>query len=492
MRWFSDPGYWLSRLVFTRGLALVYLIAFVVAANQFRALIGERGMLPVPRFVERTTFRRSPSLFHLHYSDRFFAVCCWTGAGCAVAALVGAVDAAPLWGWILVWLALWFGYLSIVNVGQVWYSFGWESLLLECGFLAVFLGPAATDPPRLVLWLLRWLLFRLEFGAGLIKLRGDSCWRDLTCLYYHHETQPMPNPMSRRFHHLSRRLHRIEALGNHVTQLVVVVVVFAPQPAASVAALIVIVTQAWLMSSGNFAWLNLLTIVIALSAVDGHLLGEVIRLRAPSHLASPTWFTAVVIALSAAVLVLSYWPIRNMLSGRQRMNASFNPYHLVNTYGAFGHVTRIRHEVVIEGTDDPQPGPDTEWKEYEFKGKPGDPRRRPRQVAPYHLRLDWLMWFAGISLAYARAWLPQLMVKLCQNDAATLKLLRSSPFVDSPPAFVRARLFRYRYTDAAEHREKGAWWDRAPVGELDRVGGSVAPGPAQATTGTRPEDDPLP
>jgi Lipase maturation factor len=463
--WLSDPGYWWSRLVFTRGLALVYLVAFVAALRQFRPLIGTRGMLPVPRHLARTPFRRAPSLFHLYWSDRFFAATCWIGIACAAAALAGLVDRAPLWAWMAVWALMWALYLSIVNVGQIWYGFGWESLLLEAGFLAVFLGPAHVAPPVLVLWLLRWLLFRLEFGAGLIKLRGDPCWRDLTCLRYHHETQPMPNPASRWFHHLGPRLHRVEVLANHATQLVVVWGLLLPQPVATVAALVVIVTQGYLVVSGNFAWLNWLTLVLATSVVDGRVWAAVLPVDPPARLVAPTWHTALVVGVTAGLLVLSWRPARNLVSRRQKMNASFDPLHLVNTYGAFGSVTRIRYEAVVEGTDDPRPGPDTVWREYEFRGKPGDVRRRPPQVAPYHLRLDWLMWFAAISPAYALPWLGPFVVRLLKNDPATMRLLRRNPFPDSAPHFVRAQIFEYRFTTWRELLRDHAWWRRSLVGE---------------------------
>jgi hypothetical protein len=465
--WLSDPGYWSSRLVFTRGLALVYLVAFVAALRQFRPLIGTRGMLPVPRFLARTPFRRAPSLFALHWSDRFFAAVCWVGTACSAAALAGLVDRVPLWAWMAVWALMWALYLSIVNVGQIWYGFGWESLLLEAGFLAVFLGPAHVTPPTLVLWLLRWLLFRLEFGAGLIKLRGDPCWRDLSCLRYHHETQPMPNPASRWFHHLSPRLHKIEVLANHATQLVVVWGLLLPQPVATGAALLVIVTQGYLVVSGNFAWLNWLTLVLATSVVDGRVWEAVLPLEPPAQPASPAWHQGLVVVAAAGLLALSWRPARNLMSRRQRMNASFDPLHLVNTYGAFGSVTRTRYEAVVEGTDDPHPGPDTAWREYEFRGKPGDVRRRPPQVAPYHLRLDWLMWFVGIDPGYGSRWLPAFLRRLLEGDRATLRLLRRSPFPpDAPPAFVRVRLFRYRFTTRQERRETGAWWTRTPAGVL--------------------------
>ncbi|MDI9829826.1 lipase maturation factor family protein [Streptomyces sp. KAU_LT] len=459
MDWFVAPGYETSRLVFQRALAGVYLVAFLTAALQFRALMGSRGLLPVPRFVARVPFRSAPSLFQLHYSDRFFAWCAWSG--CAVsAALAAGVDAlVPLWAALPLWLVPWALYLSIVNVGQTWYSFGWESLLLEVGFAAVWLGNDEVAPPVVVLFLLRWILFRVEFGAGLIKMRGDACWRKLTCLDHHHETQPMPGPLSWFFHHLPKPLHRIEVAANHVTQLVVPFLLFAPQPVATAAAALMIATQLWLVLSGNFAWLNWITIVLALSVVA-------FPADPPDRPDAPLWYEVTVLVVVAVLVGLSYRPVANMISRRQVMNRSFDPLHLVNTYGAFGSVSRVRYEVVIEGTTDSKPREDSDWREYEFKGKPGDPRRWPRQFAPYHLRLDWLMWFAALSPSYAGSWFGTLMERLLENDRATLRLLRRSPFpADEPPRFVRARLFRYRYTTWRELRETGACWERTYVRE---------------------------
>src|SRR3954452_5126171 len=392
--WFAADDYWLGRLVFQRSLAAVYVIAFLVAVNQFRPLLGRNGLLPIPDYLQQRTFRQAPSIFQWHYSDRFFAAVAWAGVGLAAVTLGGLSERAPLAVTMLVWLALWLLYLSIVNVGQVWYGFGWESLLLETGFLAIFLGNADTAPPWPILLALRWLLFRLEVGAGLIKLRGDPCWRDLTCLYYHHETQPMPGPLSWYFHRLPRPLHKVEVLPNRLTQVGVPLGLFAPQPVAGVAAAIMIVTQFWLVLSGNFSWLNWGAIVLGFVALPDSFLRHIVPVVPPrDHGATPVAFVVAVLAVSAGVVVLSYWPIRNMLGRNQLMNASFNRWHLVNTYGAFGSVTRTRREVVIEGTTDSQLLPDTEWREYEFRGKPTDVRRLPRQFAPYHLRLDWLMWF---------------------------------------------------------------------------------------------------
>jgi hypothetical protein len=463
----SSPGDWLARLALQRGLGLVYLVAFLVAVTQFRPLLGERGLLPVPQFVAAVPFRRAPSLFHLHYSDRLLLAVAWTGLAGSVAVVLGLPERGPAVVSVLVWFLLWALYMSIANVGQVFYGFGWESLLLEAGFVAILLGPAGSAPVVPSVWLFRWLLFRVEFGAGLIKLRGDRCWRDLSCLDYHHETQPMPNPLSWYFHHLPRRLHRVEVLGNHLAQVVVPFGLFLPQPGADIAGLIIVVTQLWLLLSGNFAWLNALTIVLALSAFDGSWLHRAIPVSPPAGLSpAPAWQTVAVLAVTALVAVLSWWPVRNMAGRRQFMNASFNALRLVNTYGAFGSITRVRNEVVIEGTDAELLGPATEWREYEFKGKPGDPRRRPPQVAPYHLRLDWLMWFAALRPRHAEGWLVQLVLRLLAGDAPTLALLRSDPFRGGPPpTHVRARLYRYRFTTGAERRVTGAWWARELVGE---------------------------
>ena len=487
----SASDLWLTRLVLQRSLGAVYLVAFLVALNQFRPLLGERGLLPVPDFLRHVPFRRAPSIFHLRYSDRFLAVVAWTGVAASVAVVLGLPERAATPVSMAVWLLLWALYLSIVNVGQTFYGFGWESLLLETGFLAIFLGSSDTAPPVVVIWLFRWLLFRLEFGAGLIKMRGDPCWRSLSCLDYHHETQPMPNPLSWWFHHLPRAAHRAETLGNHVAQLAIPWLLFTPQPVAGIAALVIVVTQLWLVLSGNFSWLNALTIVLAVSAFDSSQVHWVVRVSPPSPLPpAAAWHVVLSLLLTALVAWMSWWPVRNMASRRQAMNASFNTLHLVNTYGAFGSVTRVRWEVVVEGTSDAELTAATVWREYEFKGKPGDVRRRPPQVAPYHLRLDWLMWFAALSPMYAEGWFVTFAVRLLEGDRATLKLLRHNPFPDTPPRCVRARLYRYRYTTWAERRATGAWWSRRLEREYLQpvtLGAAHADVAAARTAGSMPE-----
>lgn len=460
MDWYLDGGYW-ARWLLQRGLGALYFVAFVSALNQFPALLGERGLLPVPRFVSRVPFRASPSLFHFHYSDRAFRALAWTGMALSASVVVGWVQAAPIWVTVAVWLVLWVLYMSIVNVGQTFYSFGWETMLLEAGFFAAFLGPDWVAPTPITLLAMRWILFRSELGAGLIKLRHDTCWRDLTCLYYHYETQPMPNGLSWYFHHLPKRVHRMGVVFSHFVQLVAPFGLFLPQPVAAVAGVLMIGHQLILIVSGNYAWLNWLTVVLAFSTVGDSL----VPFAVPAMEPRPFAFELVLYALGLATLWLSIEPTRNFFSKHQSMNASYNVLHLVNAYGAFGSVTRERFEVVLEGSADGE-----SWREYGFKGKPGDPRRRPPQVAPYHLRLDWLMWFVPLrGFARTERWLMNLCEQLLRGERAALGLLGRNPFQDAPPQQLRALLYHYKFTSRHERAESGAIWKRERMSELFRI-----------------------
>ncbi len=474
---YVGQGY-LVRLLLQRGLALIYLVAFLSALNQFRPLLGERGLLPVPRFLARSSFRSAPSLFHFHYSDRLFGVVAWSGIALSMLALLGLSEAGPLWLSFLVWITLWFLYLSIVNVGQTFYGFGWESMLLEAGFFVSFLGPASVDSSALPILALRFMLFRTELGAGLIKLRHDPCWRDLTCLYFHHETQPLPNPLSWHFHHLPRFAHRAGVAFSHFVQVVVPFGLFLPQPFATGAGAAIIFHQLLLIVSGNYSWLNWLTVVLGVSAVDEAVLRALLSFEPPAMHARALPYEIALYAMAIATLALGVKPVLNFFDRNQRMNYSYNPLHLVNAYGAFGSVTRERYEVVLEGSENPSAlggGEDEDvadesdagWKEYELKAKPGDPKRRPPLVAPYHLRLDWLMWFLPLGgVARHERWFLVLLQKLLEGDPEVIKLLGHNPFPNAPPRVVRALLYRYHFTTPEERKATSAFWKRQRIGEF--------------------------
>ncbi len=367
---------------------------------------------------------------------------------------------------------MWVLYLSLVNVGQTFYGFGWESMLLEAGFFTSFLGPSDLAAPAIPILILRWMLFRVELGAGLIKLRHDKCWRDLTCLFYHYETQPIPNPLSWRFHHLPRWFHKFSVAGSHLVQLVIPFGLFAPQPVAALSAAAIIAHQLWLVVCGNYSWLNWLTVVLGFSA-----LGDTVFGVAPELAARPLPFEILLSALGLVTLGLSVEPALNLVSKEQRMNCSYNPFKLVNSYGAFGSVTRQRFEVVLEGTEEEFPTASTEWKEYGLQAKPGNPARRPPQFAPYHLRLDWQMWFLPFSarvvdgkvrLYRQQRWFFEMVQKLLQGDQAIARLIRHNPFPQEPPVYIRARYYLYRYTTPEERKQTGHWWVRELQGNYMR------------------------
>ncbi|MGA8728248.1 MAG: lipase maturation factor family protein [Terracidiphilus sp.] len=464
---------WVARVLLQRGMAAIYVIAFIAVLRQFKPLLGERGLLPVPDFLEGHSFREVPSIFCWRYSDRLLDVVAWTGLLVAICALCGVTEAGSVWISVGAGLLLWFLYLSIVNVGQQFFGFGWESMLLEAGFFTAFLGPSRMAPSILPVLMLRWMLFRTEMGAGLIKLRHDPCWRELTCLYYHYETQPLPNPLSWYFHRLPTMFHRFAVVFSHFVQLVVPFGLFAPQPIASIAGGLIILHQLWLIISGNYAWLNWLTAILGLSAFSNQILGFVLRWNVPPLEPLPLAFRIVLYGLSVATVLLSIEPVLNLLSKNQVMNFSYNRFHLVNTYGAFGRVGRDRYEIVIEGTTERSITQDTLWQAYGFKAKPGDPVRRPPQVAPYHIRLDWLIWFlpfavtvtvSGIRVGRYDVWFLRLIQELLLGDPAILRLMGTNPFAERPPVYLRALFYRYRFTGWQEKRETGAWWRRTLLG----------------------------
>lgn len=462
-----------SRLIFLRSLAAIYFVAFLVALKQFPALLGQNGLLPAPQFMQQVPFKSAPSLFYLGYSDLFLQILSIAGMVISAGLIFGIFDRGPWWCTTGLWLILWIFYLSIVNVGQTFYSFGWESMLLEAGFFAAFLGPRLA-PSIIPILILRWMLFRVEFGAGLIKIRGDECWRDFTCLYYHHETQPMPNPLSWTFHHFPKIIHRTGVGFSHFVQLVVPFGLFTPQPIAAIAGALIIFHQLMLIVSGNYSWLNWLTVILAFTAFSDSILEKIYspgnKLALPLR---PVSFNLVLYAVAVLTFVLSIPPALNFFSKRMLMNANYNPFHLVGSYGAFGSVTKERYEIVMAGTDETSLTLATQWKEYEFKGKPGDIHRGPPQYAPYHLRLDWLMWFVPFSMQVVDYeivkggypyWFVRFAKKLLEGDKQTLALLRNNPFASGPPRFLKAQVYLYHFTTPEERKQTRAIWKRQLVG----------------------------
>src|SRR5436305_2083171 len=280
-------SYWLTRFVILRLLGFVYAVAFLVAAQQLVPLVGEHGLTPANHFLANIQTQlgsrsagilRVPTLFWLGISDHGVLIFSWIGFGLSLVILGGYANALLL-------AVLWAMYMSIVHIGQIWYGYGWEIQLLETGFLSIFVCPLLdgrpfpkSRPPILVIWLFRWLGFRIMFGAGLIKLRGDLCWRDLTCLYYHYETQPIPNPVSRYLHFASLWFHKSEVLWNHFVELIVPWFSFGPRTARHIAGVLLVTFQIFLIISGNLSFLNYFTVIPFLACFDDSFLGRFLSL----------------------------------------------------------------------------------------------------------------------------------------------------------------------------------------------------------------------
>ncbi|MBX3186610.1 MAG: lipase maturation factor family protein [Labilithrix sp.] len=471
--------YLLVRTAILRLLGLVYFVAFASAIQQAPALVGERGLMPARAWLDFVAhakgsrlagFARLPSIFWIDASDGAITFACALGAALAVAVMAGVTNAGVM-------LALWILQLSLHAIGQTFWGYGWEIQLLETGLLAALLCPMktwrpfASPPPLASIWLMRWLIVRVMLGAGLIKLRGDVCWRDLTCLVFHYETQPNPSPLSWWFHQMPRGAHMAGAVFNYLVELGAPLLLFSPwrpRDARRLAGGLFVLFQAVLIASGNLSFLNWLTVVPALACFDDATLERLVPARwrpkmAPDATASRAHLR-VARAYAFVVALLSVPPVVNLLSSEQQMNASFEPLHLVNTYGAFGSVSRVRHEIVLEGTRDASVTDATRWEPYELPCKPGDPARRPCLVSPWHYRLDWQMWFAAMSSYEDEPWIAMLADKMLRGDRAIAPLFARDPFDGSPPRFVRAELYRYELT----RRGEPGYWKRARVGEYMR------------------------
>ncbi|HEY0369232.1 MAG TPA: lipase maturation factor family protein, partial [Chthoniobacterales bacterium] len=350
----KGSSYWLTRFVILRFLGVIYAVAFLVAANQILPLIGSDGLLPVGDFLDRvrdvlgsTTagFVRLPSIFWFNHSDAALLIVAWIGVALSCVVVAGYANAILL-------TVLWALYMSFVHVGQEWYGYGWEVQLLETGFLAIFLCPLfdarpfpKRPPPTITFWLFRALIFRIMLGSGLIKIRGDESWRDLTALYYHFETQPIPNGLSRWFHFLPHAVLRGGTVFNHIAELAAPWFVFWPRIARHIAGVVIVAFQLTIIASGNLSFLNWLTVVPALACFDDsfwskllpkYLTSRAERAAAAAEPSRPMLRTAWSVA--GLVALLSIQPILNLFSSRQIMNTSFDPLEIVNTYGAFGAV----------------------------------------------------------------------------------------------------------------------------------------------------------
>lgn len=482
--------YNLTRWLFLRSIGLVYLIAFASAGVQILGLIGSRGILPVgdmlkhvAMFLGPERYWLVPTLAWINSTDSFLHFLCWGGTIFALLAVLGITTGPAL---ALCWLL----YLSLVTAGGDFMSFQWDALLLETGFLAMLFapwqilsppwkGPPAlmrrSPPSRLLLWLLRWLLFRLMFMSGCVKLlSGDDRWRDLSAMAYHYWTQPLPTPPAWYASQLPLWFQKVSTVGVFVIELAIPFLIFAPRRARILGAGILIGFQLLIAFTGNYTFFNLLTIALCLLLLDDHFLRRVIPgfLRqqiadATSAYEGPTWrryalrvVAAIVVFASALELAESLAPVRAVGGLAGIVNAVVSPFHIVNGYGLFAVMTTSRPEIIVEGSRDGE-----NWLAYEFPYKPGDPARPFPWAAPYQPRLDWQMWFAALGSYRNNPWFVQFMRRLLEGSPDVLALIEKNPFAGAPPRFIRARVVDYYCTTWPERQSTGNWWRTVPHGE---------------------------
>ena len=503
-RHLEPPTRDLVRWVFLRSLGLVYLVAFVSLWVQIIGLVGSNGILPASSAMESMRqgadaqhlglerYHMVPTLCWFNGSDGFLKFQCAAGVALAALLLVGIAPAPCLF-------LLWVIYLSLATVCREFLSFQWDNLLLETGFLAIFLAPLqlwpwmsrAAPPSRLVLWLLRLLLFKLTFQSGCVKLLShDLVWGNLTALTFHYETQPLPTWIGWYAHQLPVWAQKASAVTMFGIELLVPFLIFAPRRLRHWACLVLVGFQGLIFLTGNYCFFNLLTVALCLLLLDDTALKAFLPARLAGSLppggrassraqSSPAngargdarppgwrWPVQVTVPLAAIAVVTSLmqfaimfrapvpWP-RPLLA----VYGWIEPFRTFNNYGLFAVMTTSRLEIIIEGRDD-----GLIWRPYEFKYKPGDVKHRPRFVEPHQPRLDWQMWFAAMGTYRQNPWLVNLCVRLLQGSGPVLALLERNPFPNAPPHYIRAVVYDYHFTDFATRRKTGVWWRRQEMG----------------------------
>lgn len=475
------PQYQLTMWLFLRGLGLVYLVAFASLWSQIMPLSGSDGLVPIVGTMESleaasASVWRVPTVFWISSSDGFIHFVCGLGCVLAVCATAGFLTMPSLSG-------LWLLYLSLLQVCSPWLNFQWDILLLEAGVIGIFAARWSVfddprrlgKPPFIPILLARWLVFRLMFASGVVKLLSkDPLWLNSTALTVHYETQPLPNPFAWHLHNLPQWFHVWSCNIMFFIELVVPFMIFLPRNLRVFAAGSTIALMVVIIFSGNYTFFNFLTIVVCLALLDdrvvrrflprkitGLLKGEVPR----DCRADLRWWLRTV--PTACLVVMTLWLSVSSMSRTFRMAppawiagpvVHVEQFRIVNGYGLFANMTEGRPEIVLEGSNDGET-----WKVYEFHYKAGDLARRPPIVAPHQPRLDWQMWFAALGHVQQNPWVWSLALQLLQNQESAKSFFAVNPFPDQPPKHLRAVVYNYQFTTPEERASTGHWWKRTPV-----------------------------
>ena len=478
-----------SRWLFLRSLGCIYLIAFISLWLQIDGLIGSQGILPAGEYLGLIydklggkAYSLRPTLFWFNSSNAILHFLCAGGLVFSLLLIFNILSPVALAG-------LWLFYLSFVNVGQDFLSFQWDILLLESGFLAIFfsvwrLSPKSTYESRVsfsFLFLLRWLLFRLMFASGYVKVASDFSWRNLSALNYHYETQPLPTWIAWYAHQLPGWLQEFSVATMLGIELVIPFLIFGPRLLRNVACIALVTLQVLIMLTGNYGFFNLLTIALCILLIDDVTWKKLLSFRKFEKISNfvnsfrptlrntkaPPYKRYILRVLAVFLFVFSslqfstqFLGWTNLPTAIQKALSTLRPLHIVGSYGLFARMTKTRPEITIEGSRN-----GSFWSKYQFEWKMDNLRTRPKWVAPHQPRLDWQMWFAALRGNCSRApWFISFMLKLLQNKPAVLGLLAKNPFPNAPPRYVRALLHEYQFTDFRAKASYGTWWQRKELG----------------------------
>jgi predicted DCC family thiol-disulfide oxidoreductase YuxK len=475
------PGETATAWLFLRALGVIYGIAFASLWVQLPGLVGRHGILPAGQLlaglraqIGLERYWLAPTLAWFGAGDGALAALAAAGVALAVMLTIGFAPRLCLIG-------LWGLYLSLATVCREFLWFQWDGLLLETGFLAIFLAPsgwwsrpsAARPPPRGALWLLRWLLFRLMFSSAVVKLAsGDPTWRHLTALDYHYGTQPLPPWTAWYAAHLPAWFQHVSTAGVLVIEGLVPFLIPAPRRIRFAGAGVLASLQVLILLTGNYAFFNWLALALCLLLLDDGVWPRAVRERFSGRAGAEvgrvgpevgrvfgSWVARPVLLV---LFLLSLVPLLGAFGGRPigmgPLEVAYRatlPFRVVNYYGLFAVMTTERPEIILEGSADGRG-----WKPYEFRYKPGDVTRRPAFVAPHQPRLDWQMWFAALGRVEGNPWFLSFCQRLLEGSRPVLALLETDPFPRAPPRYLRAIIYEYRFTDAATRRATGAWWRR--------------------------------
>lgn len=458
---YSTAAHLLPRL-----LGFIYFWAIGAFLCQILGLLGKNGILPVEDYLThfrlhypKKRFFYVPSLFWLNASDRALMGLTIAGTLGSILLMLGVYPSLLL-------ALLFLIYLSIVSVGQEFLSFGWESLLLEITFYAFWVS--LTPAPNLMMWIcLNFLLFRFHLQAGASKLQShDYCWRDLTALWFHYQTQPLPNTWAWYAYKLPLRFHRASTFFMFAIELAVPFGLFMTDEIRAGVGIAFIGLQVIIWLTGNFSFLNHMTAALSTIAFSNAYLPSLSQHQEASPL--PFFIQVMLTFIGTLFLVLQLvrlWSHFKPLQSRWMRGLYWlSPFHLVNRYGLFAVMTKERIEIVIEGSYN-----GLKWEEYLCKYKPSEITRRPRRISPYQPRLDWQMWFLPFDDFEGENWFHLFLYHLLKGTPAVVKLLRHNPFPDKPPLYIRAVMYEYQFSSRKQKKELGWWWQRKYLGAYSPV-----------------------